>query len=251
MVSDPSSAYRDLVYAAAFAAGIAVALMVPARWFGDYSARAAARRGSMAAIAWSIAVALFAAAFIRSDAAVLADFALQRVAVAFAVAGCLATLAPRLFGFPLVVAVCSSVILFAWSFLVYPAALPGSAVARLRLSADSSILVWLGDSAPVELDVARGSPIALGIISARIDPRWPLVGGTTRIAVRRLLSVDRELAIDIRRSLVDLLDAGGNTLGAVPGVSLIAEASTVPGDLLIDGARITAVWTGNALSFEK
>jgi hypothetical protein len=135
--------------------------------------------------------------------------------------------------------------------LVHPAAVAGSVVARLRLSGESSVRVWIPEAAPIDLQTGNTASVELSIVRTRIDRRWPLVGGTIRVMAWQLRSSDREAPLGTRRSLIDLMPSGADMLAAVPGVSVLVETFSVPADFLIDGARLTAVWTGVGIVFER
>ena len=250
MVFDPASVSRDLLLSAACLFGAAMACAVPARR-APRSKRFAPRRGLAAALFAAGAIGVCAVAFIAigGDATRISSF--LYTSLALFVLSFLSVLFPRVVGFPLSIAVCSGTILFAWSFLAYPPAAEGAVLARFRSAPDGRLLVWMDGSSAAPLSVDASAAPLFRIVRVGFDERVPLVGGTSRAALRGLQAGDSLPLSPPRRSLVDLIGgSGGAALFAVPGVDYeLIEVSPDPD--WSAGARMDLRWIGGEPRFSR
>lgn len=246
MAFEAAALVRDGLYLAGLLGGAALGAAAPLAFRRRRLPRRerAGRRLSSALLA-ALALASATVSFIVSGGTAFGDGELLAVAACLFSAAAAGTLFPGIVGFPLAVAVGTAAALFSWSFLLYPEASEGAVVGRFRLGASGEAKIWLaGDSVPGRsLDAPDADRLSFTILRIDFDRRIPLVGATSRAALKDALVGGSAADLRTGRALPELLGEGaGGFLFSVPGVSsrtFTVEYSAAQAD---PGVRKDLVW---------
>ncbi len=245
---------REWLYLGASLLGSAWAVFFVLIFRGRYLERSSrSRRWLAGSLLFSLSFASFSMAFIVSEGKIIFDVPLLLVALGVFAAFFAGALLPRLFGFPLIVAASSALVLFSWSFLVYPAVADGSILGRVRFSLGSGIVrVWFAaDADIVEIPMSdRSAPLRFEILKIDFDQRFPIIGGSSRCSLLRVVWKDSVYTGNARKGLAELFgDPAARSFFIVPGVRPSFTAISVPKGGLESGVRLDLVLSKDGFRF--
>lgn len=219
-----------------------------ARRGGDRFVRA--RRRIAASLCAAAGVSALCLSAIFSSWSIFSDPAFLWTAAACFAAAAVGVVFPRIAGFPLLVALGSAIILFSWSYLVYPPADGAVALGRLRSASDGRVAVRFGAGASEPSLETSGAPLDVSILLVAFDRRYPIVGGRSRASMAGIRTATASSGRPLRRSLLELVGgAEGPVSLTLPGVRAVLFAHPVPSELVSSGARISVVWEDGRAAF--
>jgi len=246
---------RDWLYFSALLLGASIAVLtfLRPRSSGSEIARFRSRKLVISLFLLSGAIGAFALSFIYSRASIIHERELLIVAAILVGVIGVSVRFPRFVGYPVFIATGSALVLFSWSYLVYPQAKEGVRLGRYRSLADGGALVWfdsvsggiLPATAPIEaLKSAPEGPVVFDLVYFGFDRRIPLVGSSPRVALLSVMHSGTVVAKGPSISLRDMVDSAGNpSIFLVPGVTVRREQLALPAAFNASNARTEIILT--------
>jgi len=255
MTSNVAPFARDVLYLSFLFFGVSLGAAFPLVFFRRQITRGGrARRRVVGAFFFTFGVISGTTAFVFSAGTIFSDAQLLTVSLPFIVLAFAGVIFPRIVGFPLCVALGSALILFSWTFLVFPEAREGVLLGRARVGSSGEARFWFeSDPSPVFSVVAADrSLLRFAAVRIDFDRRIPLVGATTRVALRGIASESNFLSFRSRRSLFELLgDPDGRSFFIVPGVSIQTVTFAMSDPNEAPGARFDILWANGRPRFSR
>ena len=211
-----------------------------------------ARRRIAASLCATAGISALSLSAIFSSWSIFADPAILWASAAFFVAAAVGVGFPRIVGFPLLVALGSAIILFSWSYLVYPSADVAVALGRLRSASDGRVAVRFGAGASDPALETSGDPLEVSILRIGFDRLIPVVGGRSRASMSGIRTATASIGRPLRRSLLEIVGGiEGPVSLTLPGVRAALSAHPVPSELVSSGARISVGWEDGRAAFRS
>lgn len=253
MNSSIAPAVRDFLYAGSLSLGVSLGGVAPLVFTRKRLTRMSrARRRIFGAVFFALSLFFLTSSFVASSGSVLLDGPLLIAALPFLLVSLFGVCFPRVVGFPLCVAVGAALILFSWTYLVFPEAREGGLLGRVRVGSAGSVRFWpASDPIPVFSEVGA-DPALLTFTAIKIDfdRRLPVVGGSTRVALRKMGVGNDVLVFQSRRALFELLgDPEGRSFFIVPGVTVSTVSFSKSADEDMPSVRYDILWSEGVPSF--